>query len=238
MACKGGVCSTRGGRSAQMPMPGGNGFIGGAVPAAGARQSGGGGNFFTGKKAKFGSFPIVTGAQSAAMDSLLRSGLGGLEGLGGSVMDKYNNPIDPYEGFDPIANLARENFSTQTIPSLAERFTSLGSGGSQRSSAFQGALGAAAANLEKQLAALRSEYGLQNKEFGLRERGLNWQTALAEKELAQRSALSSLGYGLQPQFENTYTPGKPGFLQSLFGGAMSGLGSLAGGWGYGRGLRG
>jgi len=221
MACRGGVCSMRGGTSSQMPM------MGGAVPAPGARMSKGGGNFLTGKKGKFGSFPIVTGAQSSAMDALLRSGLSGLEGLGGSVMDRYSNI---YEGFEPIEALARENFSTQTIPSLAERFTSLGSG-SQRSSAFQGALGAAAANLEKQLAALRSEYGFQNK-------ALNWQTGLAEKELAQRSALASLGYGLQPQFENTYTPGKPGLLQSLFGGAMSGLGSLAGGWGYGKGLRG
>ena len=42
---------------------------------------------------------------------------------------------NPYEGFEPIAQQARNQFNTSTVPSLAERFTSMGTGG-QRSSAF------------------------------------------------------------------------------------------------------
>ena len=45
--------------------------------------------------------------------------------------------------FAPIEQQARNNFNTQTIPSLAERFQSIGGQGTGNSSAFQGALGAA-----------------------------------------------------------------------------------------------
>lgn len=67
--------------------------------------------------------------------------------------------------FGGIENAARRNFQTQTIPSIAERFTAFGNG--QRSSAFQGALGSAGANLESQLGALRSQYGQQQLQTGL-----------------------------------------------------------------------
>src|SRR5277367_3365282 len=50
---------------------------------------------------------------------------------------------NPYEGFQPIENQARSQFQTSTIPSIAERFTSMGSGG-QRSSAFGSATDQAA----------------------------------------------------------------------------------------------
>jgi hypothetical protein len=105
---------------------------------------------------------------------------------------------NPTTGFQPIEQQAREQFQTSTIPSLAERFTSMGSGG-QRSSAFQGALGQAGAGLEGNLAALRSEYGL-------RQQGLSQNL---------------LGQALHPNFENYYQPNSPGFLESS-------LGSLAG----------
>jgi hypothetical protein len=59
-------------------------------------------------------------------------------------------------GFQPIANRAQQRFQNQTIPSLAERFSALGA---QNSSAFQGALGNAGADLQSQLAALESRYG-------------------------------------------------------------------------------
>ena len=96
---------------------------------------------------------------------------------------------NPYAGFEPLAQQAREQFETQTVPSLAERFTALGSGGgSQRSSAFQGALGSAASDLEKGLAALQAEYGLRNRE----------------------SLLNQLKIGLYPQFENLHRPGTAG----------------------------
>src|SRR5438093_13228838 len=42
---------------------------------------------------------------------------------------------NPYEGFQPIEQQARNKFQTSTIPSIAERFSSMGTG-VQRSSAF------------------------------------------------------------------------------------------------------
>jgi hypothetical protein len=100
------------------------------------------------------------------------------------------------QSFEPIAQQARTQFQTQTIPGLAERFTSLGSG-AQRSSAFQGALGQAGAGLEQNLAALGSQYGLQ-------QRGLDQQLL---------SAL--LSTALAPESETLITPGQPGALQEL-----------------------
>lgn len=111
---------------------------------------------------------------------------------------------DPGAGFDPIAQQATEQFRTETIPGLAERFTSMGEG-AQRSSAFQGALGRAGAGLGSQLAAQRSQYGLQ------RMSGLE----------------NLLGMGLGNQFENVYKPEQMSPTQALGGQlANSGIGGL------------
>jgi hypothetical protein len=109
--------------------------------------------------------------------------------------------------FAPIAQQARTQFNTQTIPSLAERFTSLGA---QGSSAFQGALGAAGAGLEEGLAGLESKYGL------------------AQQGQQQQLLLALLSMALQPQHENAYFPSRSGLFQGLAGGLGSGLGSLGG----------
>lgn len=103
--------------------------------------------------------------------------------------------------FAPIAQQARTQFNTQTIPGLAERFTALGG---QNSSAFQGALGSAGAGLEQNLAAMGSQYGLQQ----------NAQNQNLMKLL--------LGLSIQPQFENLIQGGQPGALH----GAAQGLGSF------------
>lgn len=114
--------------------------------------------------------------------------------LGNLSMQQLQNP---YEGFEPIAQQARTQFQQQTIPSLAERFTSMGGG--QRSSAFQSALGQAGSGLEGNLAALRSQYGLQNRQL----------------------SGSLLSQALRPSFDVIQQPSRPGFLESS-------LGSLAG----------
>lgn len=64
-------------------------------------------------------------------------------------------------GLSPISQNAQRRFNTQTVPGLAERFSSLGSGGSQNSSAFQGALGAAGSGLQQELAGLDMNLILQ-----------------------------------------------------------------------------
>ncbi len=67
-------------------------------------------------------------------------------------------------GFQPIADEARANFLTKTVPSLAERF---GNPGNERgSSALTGQLGAAGAGLDRGLAALEAQYG-QNQQNSL-----------------------------------------------------------------------
>ena len=72
--------------------------------------------------------------QQSAMDEILGLAMGRLQ--------------DPLKGFEPMAERARSQFQTQTIPSLAERFTSMGEG-AQRSSGFQRALGGAGVDLEE-----------------------------------------------------------------------------------------
>lgn len=87
---------------------------------------------------------------------------------------------NPTAGFNPIAQQANREFYTRTVPSLAEHFTA--QGGGQRSSAFQGALGQAGADLQSQLAGQQAQYGLQ-------------QQGLATQQLA---------LGLQPQYGQAY----------------------------------
>jgi hypothetical protein len=92
--------------------------------------------------------------------------------------------------FGPIEELARKRFNEQTIPSLANRLTSFGL--PQSSGTWQGAFPGAAADLEAQLAALRSQHGFS-------ERG---------------QALQQAGLALQPTYENIYIPGTSGLLGS------------------------
>jgi len=129
--------------------------------------------------------------------------------LGGGL----NQIQNPYEGFQPIENYAREQFSQQTVPSLAERFTSLGAqtGGRTSSPAFASQLGSAGAGLESMLAAQRAQYGQQQQQTGL-----------------QTAAL-----GLTPQFSHIQTPGSRGLLGELApvaaqAGLMAATGGLSG----------
>ncbi len=154
---------------------------------AGSAAAGGLSSKFA-KKPKFQQVNRFRPDQEAAQKQTLQMALSGLQ--------------DPSAGFQPIANQARQQFNTETVPSLAERFTAMGNG--QRSSAFQGALGSAGADLESQLAALQAQYGMQNRS----------------------QLMQLLGLGLEPSFETAYQPGQPSFLQGAFGGLSSGLGSL------------
>jgi hypothetical protein len=130
-----------------------------------------------------------------------------LQGQAGNAAQQLLPGTQQGFNFAPIAQQARTQFNTQTIPSLAERFTSLGG---QGSSAFQGALGQAGAGLEEGLAGLESKFGLANQ------------------GQQQQLLLALLGMALQPQHENAYFPSRPGLLQGLGGGLGSGLGTLGG----------
>jgi len=129
-----------------------------------------------------------TPEQQQALSQLLQTGLGGLgEGL----------------DFGPIEEQARTQFEQRTVPSIAERFAGLDALGS---SGFQQSLGQAGAGLESQLAAQKSQFGLQKQ--GLLQ--------------------NLLGLGLQPQYETLYQPRQPGFLESVTPGLAGGLGQAIG----------
>jgi hypothetical protein len=95
--------------------------------------------------------------------------------------------------FSNIANQARGQFYGSTVPTIAERFSNMGGEGGQRSSAFAGTVGAAGAGLESQLAAMQSQFGMQQ-----------------------------LVMGLTPQLENFYQPRQAGFAES-FGSSLMAL---------------
>lgn len=130
--------------------------------------------------------PAFVPEQGQAFQTILQMAL---QGLG-------NTPTS----FAPIAQQAREQFGQQTIPSIAERFTSMGGGGG-RSSAFGQQLGSAAANLESNLAAEGGQYNLQQ-----------------QKILAILAQL-----GLTPQFESQYNARQPGIIE---GGAKAAASAL------------
>jgi hypothetical protein len=114
---------------------------------------------------------------------------------------------NPYQGFEPIAQRAQKMFQQQTVPSLAERFTSLGSGNALSSGAFASQLGAAGNDLSTDLAGIMAQYGLQQQALGQ----------------------NLMHMGMQPQFENVYTAGGPSFASGALGGLSSGLMGMAGG---------
>lgn len=95
--------------------------------------------------------------------------------------------------FGPIEQQARTGFTSKTVPSIMERFASMGGEGTAGSSALKGALGSAGAGLEESLAAMRQQYNL------------------AQQPLLQ----NLLGMGLQQQQDVSYQPRQPSFFESL-----------------------
>ena len=153
----------------------------------------------------------------------LMAGLGGAGGLlsglmgGGGLLGKGEH-VQQFQKYSPQQQMVLNNllsqgsqnsnwgdieknevnrFNTQTIPGLAERFTSMGDSG-QRSSGFQQALGMASSDLGQNLAGMRSQFGMQQ-----------------------------LNMGLQPQFENVFRPAQPGGLEQGLGSIMKLLPMLA-----------
>lgn len=110
-----------------------------------------------------------------------------LLGQGSSIVQ------NPYAEFGPIEQYAKSQFSQNIVPSLAERFTSMGQN-SMSSPAFASQLSQAGAGLAENLAAMRSQYGMQNRAQGL----------------------SMLGMGLQPHYANLQQGAQGGLLQNIF----------------------
>ena len=134
---------------------------------------------FGGKAAETKQSPLFNPQQQQAFSSILQQALGGLG----------QNKFD----FAPIERHARTQFQEQTIPSLAERFTSMGGSDTRLGSgAFGQALSSAGAGLEQGLVAQHAGYNLQ------------------QQQLLQ----GLLGLGMTPQFETAYRPRERGFLET------------------------
>lgn len=142
----------------------------------------GAGNFLFGNKGGVEQYSTVTPEQQNVLKLLQQMGIQGLE--------------NPYAGFAPIAQQAVNQFNQQTVPSLAERFTSM-SNASLSSPSFISQLGQAGAGLQQDLAAMQAGYGQQNIQ----------------------QALQLLQMALQPQSENVYRPRESGLIQHLLGAA-------------------
>ncbi len=180
--------------------------MGGAL--LGALGKGGGGLF--GKKEKMSQLPTMNQGQLGLLGQLL-GGLGGGD-VGGGPLGSGMGYLQQMLSGSPESAEAftapyMRHFREHTVPSLAERFSALGSG-SQSSGAFVSALGQAGAGLEEQLAAVRGQ--LQHGAMG------------------QLGGLLGYGLGAKP-FENIFRPATSGFLGSLAPGIGQGLGMSLGG---------
>lgn len=191
-AATGGLGGAAAGATLGSIFPGIGTAIGAGVGGLGGLLAGG----LTGNKGKFEQTPnMFNPQQQNILNAFLQQG-----------QQAYNNP---YGGFEPIEEQARLGFANKTIPSLAERFTSMGGAGTGAlsSPAFASQLGQAGAGLESELAALRSHYGHQG----------------------QQNALQLLSMGLAPQTQQYYAPGDAGIGPQLLG---AGAGAASNYFGY------
>jgi hypothetical protein len=215
-------------------------------------------SFFSGTPEYNEQVPLYTKNQEAGLSQLFQSGLGGLEGLLQQLGQPYQNQgspdFSPFQmapfDFEPIAQQARTNFTTKTVPSLAQRFTGLGgpqSEGGQRSAAYPAALSSAGAGLEEGLAALRSQYGLkqqalaqnagqQAQNYSLAQQQMGQVGQQNQRQMLQQLILSLLQLGGQQRFSTVQHAAQPGFTQNLLGGVGNALGGLASGYSSGLGL--
>jgi hypothetical protein len=146
-------------------------------------------NFMVGQPQRIEQVNQFNPQQQSALQSLLGQGMQGMQ--------------NPYAGFEPIKQQAINQFNQQTIPSLAERFTSMGNN-SMTSPLFASQMGQAGAGLSQNLAAMQSQYGMQNR----------------------NQMMSMLGMGLTPQNQNFQMDAQQGMLQQLLP-ALGQMGSHA-----------
>lgn len=184
---------------------GGGGMLGGLFGGGGNQQ--GQGSLFGGTPEATRQIPRFNPQQEQVLNQLLSQGLGGIKGL--------------QKGFDfsPIANQAQQRFSQQTVPGLAERFTSMGGSGASNalsSPAFASQLGQAGSGLQGDLASLQAQYGFEGQG--------------RQQNLFQ----NLLNLGLQPRNEQLFIPRSPGLFEAGLPSLLGGLGKGIGAYGTSR----
>ena len=189
---------------------GGLGFLGGAF---GGGRSGGD---------RFKKHSVLTGGQEGVLQNLLQqlSPQGQLGQGYGQALSGMQDFMDPSsEAMSRFADPHMRQFQQQTVPGLGERFAGMGgsaTGGGLSSSGFGQALGGAGANLQSQLAGMKT--GLQRQAMGdvmdqyrgMTQQGLGTQ--------AFRFEAPGMG-GIQQLLSTLLQSGIPmQGLQQLFGG--------------------
>ncbi len=179
------------------------------------------GGFFKGTPHQQVTMSTKTPQQQGVLDNInqyLGRGVGGLDLPGGQ------------SNFAPIAEQAQRNFQQRTVPTLAERFGSLGnsSGASLSSPDLYKQLGNAGANLEGDLASLQSQHGLQqqgqqaNNYFNLLNAGLGSQFDY-EVMPGQRSGISDIWNSAKGTIGNAAIGYATGGPAGATAGILSGL---------------
>ncbi len=189
-------------------------FLSAAIPAiaGGLGTLFGGKKFLTGEKSKNYQQSLLGKEQQPLYQQLLAAGQGqGAGGAFGESADYYRNLLSN-DSQDQQAFIAPEmrQFNEDIIPSLAEQFAGMGSGGLQ-SSGFRNAAINAGSGLAERIAAIRA---------GLRQQGAQGLQGIGQAGLGQFN-------------ENIHQPGRPGFLQGLAPGIGSALTSFGGSGGSG-----
>ena len=146
-----------------------------------------------------GAVPTLTPEQMQSQSSFLKR----LQQLMGSL----GNTVQPSQGFQNIANQQETNFQTRTIPSLAERFTAMGSPLS--SGGYREALGRAASGLHENLA------------------GMGYQASMNERGQNMELLRLLMGGGMSPAI--AYQNAQPGIIQQAIPAAASVAGAYFGG---------
>lgn len=122
--------------------------------------------------------------------------------------------------FDPIEQQARKDFRETTIPSIADRFSAMGS---KDSSSFRNAIAQAGSGLESQLAALRSGHLFKQGALEQGQQGLN-QGLLGLNQAQQGVLQRQQALGQNQQQINQGQQGLNQNLQNLYAQlAQSGL---------------
>lgn len=111
---------------------------------------------------------------------------------------------NPYAGFDPIANKLNNQWSQNTVPDLAARFSSMGSN-KLSSGSFTSQLQGSHNQLQDIIGSLMSQYGQNNMNMG------------------RQNMMGGMG----SQFENIYNPSSMGLMQQLFTNGANSVSSMA-----------
>lgn len=132
------------------------------------------------------------------------------------LMSMFNDP----EFFKNFEAPLQRNFQEQTVPELANRFASQGSGGSLGSTGFRNQLAREGSNLHTNIAALRG---------GMQQQAIPQMLGYAQQPFS--NMMSMYQQALQPT-QNTYQPPNAGFFGNIMpafaGGAAQGYGQQMG----------